>query len=119
MAEYTAASLPYRIGGPDRRGYCPHLPKGLAPLNSSMATFAHRPPRFYSGSVYIQGGCALLALQRGLGLETMDRFLRGLVSSHRYGVLTTTDFVTALRKIAPGSFDVDRWLRRSKIRTKA
>ena len=47
----------------------------------------------------------------------MGRFLRKLILDHRYGVLTTDEFVAALRRAAPESFDVDRWLRQSRIRT--
>jgi hypothetical protein len=47
----------------------------------------------------------------------MDRFLRALVRTHRYAVLTTAGFVKALREAAPADFDVDRWLRWARIRT--
>jgi hypothetical protein len=119
MAEYTAASLPDRIGGPDRLNQCGDLPARRPPLTASMATFAHAPPRLYSRSIYVAGACALKRLERGLGRPRMDRFLRGLVRSHRYGVLTTASFVQALRAAAPQGFDVDRWLRSARIRTSA
>jgi hypothetical protein len=118
MAEYSAAGLPDRIGGPDRLGQCPHLPKRLPPLTSSMARFAHAPPHKYSQAIYVAGACALKRLERGLGRRRMDRFLRGLMRRHRYGVLTTEAFVGELRAIAPDDFDVDRWLRKSRIRTR-
>ena len=119
MAEYTAASLPDRIGGPDRLGQCPDLAKRRPPLTSSMARFAHAPPHLYSQSIYVAGACALKRLEHGLGRPRMDRFLRRLVRDHRYGVLTTETFVRALRDIAPEDFDVDGWLRRARIRTTA
>ena len=116
MAEYTSASLPDRIGGPDRFGLCGSLPDPRPPLTASMAAFAHAPPRLYSRSIYVAGACALQRLERGIGRARMDRFLRGLVRDHRYGVLTTEGFVRALRAAAPERFDVDRWLRTARIR---
>jgi aminopeptidase N len=115
MAEYSAASLPDRIGGPDRSGLCGSLPQNRPPLTSTMATFAHAPPRLYSRSIYVAGGCALARLEHGIGRSRMDRFLRGLVSRYRGGVMTTAGFVRALRAAAPRRFDVDRWLRQSRI----
>jgi hypothetical protein len=116
MAEYSAARLPVRISGGNRLGLCGSLPRRRPPLTSSMARFDTAPPRLYSRSIYVAGACALTNLERGIGRPRMDRFLRKLVSGHRYGVLTTKGFVAALRKAAPQSFDVDRWLRRSRIR---
>lgn len=116
MAEYTSASLPDRIGGPDRFGLCGSLPDPRPALTASMAAFAHAPPRLYSRSIYVAGACALRRLERGIGRARMDRFLRGLVRDHRYGVLTTDGFVRALRSAAPERFDVDRWLRTARIR---
>ena len=117
MAEYSSARLPKRISGGNRLGLCPSLPKRRPPLTSSMARFAHAPPRLYSRSIYVAGACALTRLEHGMGRPRMDRFLRGLISSHRFGVLTTDEFVAALRKAAPAGFDVDAWLRRSRIRS--
>lgn len=119
MAEYSAASLPDKVGGPDRLGLCPHLPAKRPPLTSSMARFAHAPPRLYSRSIYVAGACALKRLEHGIGRPRMDRFLRGLVRDHRYGVVTTEAFVQALRRVAPPSFDVDGWLRSARIATTA
>jgi aminopeptidase N len=82
-----------------------------------MARFDKAPPRLYSRSIYVAGACALTRLERGIGRTRMGRFLRKLILDHRYGVLTTDEFVAALRRAAPESFDVDRWLRRSRIRT--
>lgn len=115
MAEYATASLPQRIAGPDRLGLCASLPAKLPPLTSTMRRFDTASPRLYSRSIYVAGACALTRLEHGLGRTRMDRFLRGLVASHRYGVLTTAGFVRALRRAAPARFDVDRWLRRSRI----
>jgi hypothetical protein len=116
MAEYSAARLPTRISGGNRLGQCKSLPKRLPPLTSSMARFDKAPPRLYSRSIYVAGACALTRLERGIGQTRMGRFLRKLISDHRYGVLTTKEFVAGLRKAAPRDFDVDRWLRRSRIR---
>ena len=116
MAEYSAASLPDRIGGPDRLGLCHSLPKRLPPLNSTMARFDNPPPRVYARAIYVAGACALKRLERGIGRARMDRFLRGLVTTHRYGVLTTADFVEALRRAAPKGFNVDDWLRSANLR---
>jgi Peptidase family M1 domain len=118
FAEYSAASLPNSIGGPDRLGLCGELPPKRPPLTSSMATFAHAPPKLYSRSVYVAGACMLRRLERGLGRAEMNRFLRSVIGSHGYGVLTTAEFVAALRKAAPATFDVDRWLREAKIETR-
>jgi hypothetical protein len=46
----------------------------------------------------------------------MDGFMIYIFIDHRYGVLTTKSFIAGLRKAAPPGFDVDRWLRRSRIR---
>jgi aminopeptidase N len=115
MAEYATASLPQRIAGPDRLGLCPTLPARRPALTSTMARFDKADPRLYSRSIYVAGACALTRLERGLGRQRMDRFLRGLVSDHRFGVLTTAGFVRALRRAAPEGFDVNRWLKRSRI----
>ena len=115
MAEYAAASLPDRIGGPDRLSLCASLPRTRPPLDSTMARFDKAPPRLYSRSIYVAGACALKRLEHGLGRARMDRFLRGLVDTHAYGVLTTAGFVRALRKAAPPMFDVEHWLRQAKI----
>jgi hypothetical protein len=115
MAEYATARLPRRIAGPNRLGECPGLPARRPALTSTMERFDKAPPRLYSRSIYVAGACALTRLERGLGRQQMDRFLRGLVSDHRYGVLTTAAFVRALRRAAPERFDVDRWLKRSRI----
>jgi aminopeptidase N len=117
MAEYSAASLPDRIGGPDRLAECPTLPRRRPPLTSTMERFDTAPPRLYSRSIYVAGACALKRLEHGMGRARMDRFLRALVAGNRYGVLTTEGFVRALRKAAPAGFDVDRWLRRARIET--
>jgi aminopeptidase N len=80
-----------------------------------MARFDKAPPRLYSRSIYVAGACALKRLEHGLGRARIDRFLRGLVDTHAYGVLTTAGFVRALRKAAPSMFDVEHWLRQAKI----
>jgi hypothetical protein len=115
MAEYSAASLPNRIGGPDRLTLCATLPKRLPPLTSSMARFDKGPPRAYSRAIYVAGACALKRLERGIGKARMNGFLRALVRDHRYGVLTTKSFLAGLRKAAPRGFDVDGWLRHARI----
>jgi aminopeptidase N len=118
MAEYASASLPDRVGGPDRLGECASLPAKRPPLTSTMERFDGSPPRLYSRSIYIAGACALRRLERGIGRARMDRFLRGLVADNRYGVLTTAGFVRALRRAAPG-FDVDAWLRRARVNVRS
>jgi hypothetical protein len=37
------------------------------------------------------------------------------VTAHRWGVVTTADFVAALRAAAPPGYDVDAFLRRARI----
>jgi hypothetical protein len=117
MAEYSAARLPKRISGGNRLGLCGSLPRRRPPLTSSMARFAKAPPRLYSRSIYVAGACSLVELEHGIGRPRMDRFLRRLIADHRFGVLTTDDFVATLRSAAPRGFNVDRWLRRSRIRS--
>jgi hypothetical protein len=115
MAEYSAARLPTRISGGNRLGLCRSLPRRRPPLTSSMARFDKAPPRLYARSIYVAGACALTQLERELGRTRMDRFLRKLILDHRYGVLTTKEFVAALRRAAPPGFHTNRWLRRSRI----
>jgi hypothetical protein len=45
----------------------------------------------------------------------MTAFLRGYADSHRFGVTTTGDFISALRAAAPPGFDVDAYLKRARI----
>ncbi len=63
-------------------------------------------------TVYLQGACALAALDRRFGHELFLSTLRGYVEDHRYGVSTTQDFVAAIEAAAavhlPG-WDVSRF----------
>jgi hypothetical protein len=45
----------------------------------------------------------------------MTAFLRSYVTAHRWGVVTTADFVEALRAAAPAGYDVDAFLRRARV----
>ena len=73
---------------------CPPRP-WRPPLTASMAAWDRRSGR-YSDIVYRGGACALRTVERGLGRERFDAFLRGLVRDHRDGVLDAEDVVAAV-----------------------
>jgi aminopeptidase N len=51
----------------------------------------------------------------GFGTQRFNDFMRAWVASHRYRIATTASFVAAVRAAAPSGFDVDGWLRDSRI----
>jgi aminopeptidase N len=69
----------------------------------------------YFNTVYLGGTCALRSLEHDLGPQTMTAFLHSYADAHRWGVVTTADFVAALRAAAPPGYDVDAFLRRAQI----
>jgi hypothetical protein len=82
-------------------------------LTSSMALFEREPERY--GAVYDGGACALEAVRRGWGPARFNRLIRTWVRTHRLGIGTTAEFVALVRRQAPRGYDVDAWLRRSRI----
>jgi aminopeptidase N len=117
FAEFSQARLPDSAGGPDRLRYCSQLPNPpRAPLTATMRTFS-RSTNIYAEVAYVGGACTLTTLAGELGRERFDRMIRGLVDTYRWGVITTADFIRALREAAPSGFDVDAFLREARIET--
>lgn len=108
FATYSAA----RLAGGGRR--CAP-PRGRPRLTASMKAFGRRDGSDYRRVVYAGGMCALSLLERRLGRARFDRLLRGVVAQHRDGILTTADFVAAVRAAAPARVDVDALLRHAGI----
>jgi hypothetical protein len=114
FAEFTAARLPpARV--PNRLRGCHQPDGGRVPLDSSMATMTQGSDGRYVRTVYIGGACMLRAMQRALGGARFDRVMRRLVATHRDGVVTTSDVVTAFRAGADDRAAVDRLLRRAGL----
>ena len=114
FAEFSAARLPSRRV-PNRLRHC-RLPDARnVPLDSSMARLTRGGGGRYVLTVYIGGACLLRALQRALGPPRFDAFMRRLVAGHRDGVLTTPEFVAAIRAADPGNATVDRLLQRTGL----
>jgi len=90
------------------------------PARKAAAAFWPRPERYslalaYDERRFAGGMCALSLLERRLGRARFDRLLRGVVAQHRDGILTTADFVAAVRAAAPARVDVDALLRHAGI----
>ena len=98
----------------DELGRC-DPPGGRPRLTASMKAFERSGDRRYFSVVYVGGSCALSTLQRALGRARFDRLLRALVRAHRDGIMTTEDFVAAVRSAAPESVDTGALLRRAGI----
>jgi hypothetical protein len=113
FAEFSAARLSAREV-PNRLGGCRLPDASRVPLDADMATMTRARGR-YVRTVYVGGGCFLRAVQRELGAGRFDAFMRGLVAAHRDGMLTTAEFVAALRAAAPGDTGVERLLRRTGL----
>ncbi|TMK67631.1 MAG: M1 family metallopeptidase [Actinobacteria bacterium] len=84
-------------------------------LTSNMGFFDAHPSGWYYSGLYGGGACALRDLRAGFGTQPFNDFLRAWVAAHRYGVATTAALVAAIRAAAPSGFDVDGWLRDSRI----
>ncbi len=69
----------------------------------------------YYATVYLGGTCVLRSLESDVGAQAMTAFLRSYIEAHRFGIVTTADFVASLRSAAPPGYDVDAFLRRSHI----
>jgi hypothetical protein len=119
FAEYSARRLPASVVGPDDL-HCDDADPvrsagGSGPLTRSMSHWDSAGGDEYYRSVYLGGTCALRLLEDRIGPDAMTAFLRGYADSHRFGVTTTADFISALRAAAPTGFDVDAYLKRARI----
>jgi hypothetical protein len=102
----------FRLGG--RFPRCPPRPY-RPPLTSSMAEFERAGGDAYVRVVYRGGACSLRMLERAFGRARFTALLRSVVRDHRDGVLTTSEFVEAVRDAAPAGVDGDALLRRAGI----
>jgi hypothetical protein len=119
FAEFSSRRLPASVvprDGLNCRRASPVRPFGSALLTSSMRHWDAAGAGGYYREVYLGGTCALRSLEHDLGPSAMTAFLRSYVDTHRWGVVTTADFVAALRAVAPPGYDVDAFLRRALIR---
>lgn len=117
FAEFSSRRLPrslVRAGRLQCNDSNPVRPFGNLPLTASMKRWGRSPGAYYP-EVYLGGTCALRSLEHDLGPGAMTSFLRSYVQAHRWGVVTTADFVDALRDFAPTGYDVDGFLRRARI----
>lgn len=119
FAEYSARRLPPSLVGGDALTCDETDPVasygGEGPLTASMSRWDALGGDEYYRSIYLGGACALRVLEDGIGTDAMTAFLRSYVAAHRFGVVDTSDFVSALRAAAPAGFDVDAYLRRARI----
>jgi len=79
-------------------------------LDSTMGLFERASPNALGEVVYFAGSCALQRLEHDIGRERMTAVLRALQRRFRYGVMTRSDVLAAIRRAAPG-YDLRRWLR--------
>ena len=119
FAEFSSRRLPASVVPRDGLN-CdlsnPVRPFGGALLTDSMRHWDAAGSNAYYREVYLGGTCALRSLEHDLGAGAMTAFLRSYVDAHRWGVVTTSDFVAALHAAAPPGYDVDAFLRRARIR---
>ena len=118
FAEFSSRRLPESVVGGDDLGCDPRDPvgsKGEGPLTASMKRWDAAGGGAYYNVVYLGGTCALRALEADLGADWTTAFLRSFVAAHRWQVVTSADFVSALRSAVPAGYDVDGWLRRAEI----
>lgn len=120
LSEFAAARLGRSVHGPDRLRGCATRTRRArppAPVDSDMGTLQRRNRRTHRrisrDTLYIEGPCALLNLQRRIGRAHMDAFLRDLVGRHRGGVLTGGELRAAIAAL-PGGDDALRELRISR-----
>jgi hypothetical protein len=92
---------PYALVRPGRR----HIR-----LDSPMALFDRAAPAAIGEVIYLAGSCALQRLERDLGRRRMTAVLRRLQTRFRYGVMTRSDVLAAIRQVAP-RYRLRRWLR--------
>jgi hypothetical protein len=118
FAEFSSRRLPASVvprDGLDCKPANPVRPFGGALLTESMRHWDAAGASAYYREVYLGGTCALRSLEHDLGPAATTAFLRSYVDAHRWGVVTTADFVAALRAAAPPGYDVDAFLRRARI----
>jgi hypothetical protein len=119
FAEFSSRRLPASVvprDGLNCNPANPVRPFGGALLTDSMRHWDAAGSNAYYREVYLGGTCALRSLEHDLGAGAMTAFLRSYVDAHRFGVVTTADFVAALRAAAPPGYDVDAFLRRARIK---
>jgi Peptidase family M1 domain len=92
---------PYLLVAPRRRDI---------PLDSTMERFERGSPAAIGEVVYLAGSCALQRLERDIGRARMTAVLRRLQTRHRHGVMTRSDVLEAIRRVAP-RYRLRRWLR--------
>jgi hypothetical protein len=119
FAEFSSRRLPAEVVGPDELSCDDSDPVasygGSGPLTASMSHWDSVGGDEYYRSIYMGGACALRSLENEIGAEAMTGFLRAYAGAHRFGVVQTSDFVSALRAAAPAGFDLDAFLRRTRI----
>jgi hypothetical protein len=119
FAEFSSRRLPASVVPRDGLNCSPANPVrpfGGALLTESMRHWDAAGSNAYYREVYLGGTCALRSLEHDLGAAAMTAFLRSYIDAHRWGVVTTADFVSALRAAAPPGYDVDAFLHRARIR---
>jgi aminopeptidase N len=92
---------PYLLVAPRRRDI---------PLDATMELFERGSPAALGEVVYLAGSCALQRLERDIGRARMTAVLRRLQTRHRHGVMTRSDVLEAIRRVAP-RYPLRRWLR--------
>jgi aminopeptidase N len=98
---FCRPSNPYALVAPPRR----HIQ-----LDSTMGLFERASPNALGEVVYFAGSCALQRLERDIGRERMTAVLRLLQRRFRHGVMTRSDVLAAIRRVAP-RYGLRRWLR--------
>jgi hypothetical protein len=119
FAEFSSRRLPASVvprDGLNCNPANPVRPFGGALLTESMRHWDAVGSNAYYREVYLGGTCALRSLEHDLGAGAMAAFLRSYIDAHRWGLVTTADFVSALRAAAPPGYDVDAFLRRARIK---
>ncbi len=84
-------------------------------LDSGMDLFDGRSD-IYGRTIYTGGSCALEEAATAMGDGEFRALLRSYVAAHRHGIVTESDFISALRAAAPPGFDVDAWAARARLR---
>jgi Peptidase family M1 domain len=79
-------------------------------LDSTMRLFERVGPAAIGEVVYFAGSCALQRLERDIGRDRMTAVLRLLQTRFRHGVMTRSDVLAAIRRVAP-RYRLRRWLR--------
>ncbi|WP_326825702.1 M1 family metallopeptidase [Streptosporangium sp. NBC_01756] len=71
-----------------------------------------RPTDLFNNSVYTRGGMTLHALRQRIGDPVFFKLLKTWVAQHKYGYVTTDEFVTLAEKLSGKQLDslFDAWL---------